>query len=101
MTDSRLLDALIFEIFEAAAADRAACLANHAARVLLADSLNPVVRQPQEPMPDKMHRETLARAADEQFLERSPRTGKVTPGDQGDDPLDLAGLEHDSIPPFP
>jgi len=47
------LNLFVFEIFETAAADRAAGMAAHAAGVFLRDGIDPVVRQSEEAVPDK------------------------------------------------
>jgi len=97
----RLLHALFLEIFESAAADRAARVTAHAARIFLGDGFDPIVREPEEPMADEMHFEAVALSGDPNFFERGAGAGEISSRHERHDPFDLAGLQRHALFPHP
>src|SRR5215472_11966344 len=101
MAHGDLLNLFFLEILKAAAADRAARNAAHATCIFLVDHLNPVVYEAKEAVADEADLQAEPVPCYAQFLQGGAGTSEIPARYEGDDPLDLARLQRDSILPLP
>ena len=93
----RLLHGFFLKVLKAAASDRAARMAAHSSGVVFIYGFDPIVRETEEAMPDKMDRQTMAVSRDPQLLQGGARPRKISARDQGHDPFDLSRLQGDAV----